>query len=541
MNAQPVSHEFAKVERKLPDYGLLLKRLEEAVVSDSGRDRLAKVLGRESAWKRLPPEAAVRWARLAQIIGMWEVSLQVLTWVNTRHPENTEAWKQRVELLELLGRGEEAPSGRFSEVAPKSSGAEGGKALPGKVPGEGPPWDDELAGPFTAVKDRREALDHYMNLFQGREDCFARQWADRREGTHGYVPVRRPLTAADIQEHLSGGKTYGIYLLQQDSRVRLAVVDADLVPRLRSGIPTARDRELLAREKRYLLGRLPEIGREKKLPCLSEFTGGKGFHFWFFFSDPVPAGAARRALQGLVRHLAADLTCFTLEVFPKQDQLAGKGLGNLVKLPLGIHRVTGKPSYFLHITDRSTQAQLAFLKNAPIIEAKTVLETAQGEKTGTVVVHPREEAWAGEFPELALLRDRCVALSQIMVNCRQARSLSLREEKVLLGTLGFLPRGKTLLHHLLQPLPEYNPHLTDFRLSRLRGKPLGCRKIHALLNLVGDFCRFEKVPEYAHPLLHLPQWEESAADNKAERITNLQDALDELKHAVALVERFMKP
>jgi hypothetical protein len=34
-------------------------------------------------------------------------------------------------------------------------------------------------------------------------------------------------------------------------------------------------------------------------------------------------------------------------MFPKQDSLNGKDLGNLMKLPLGINRKTGNRSYFV--------------------------------------------------------------------------------------------------------------------------------------------------------------------------------------------------
>ena len=114
----------------------------------------------------------------------------------------------------------------------------------------------------------------------------------------------------------------------------------------------------------------------------------------------------------------------------------------------------------------------------------------------------------------------------------------MREEKVLYGTVGFLNRKKTLLHGLLRAQTEYNPHLVDYRLSRLRGRVLGCRKSHALLGVTVDICTFEREGEYAHPLLHLPDEGEEGED-RSERAQNLQDALDRLKDAMAVVERFM--
>jgi hypothetical protein len=115
----------------------------------------------------------------------------------------------------------------------------------------------------------------------------------------------------------------------------------------------------------------------------------------------------------------------------------------------------------------------------------------------------------------------------------------MREEKILFHTVGFLPRAKTLMHRLLSAQAEYNPHLVDFKLSRVRGKPLGCRRIHSLVNFAGDLCRFERSSEYPHPLLHLTVWDDAQAC-KAERVDNLAGAIESLKLAINQVERFLK-
>jgi hypothetical protein len=479
----------------------------------------------------------------------------VLTWINETHPGHGPAWRARLDLLETLGRSGEAKdlpalqsmaSGSTGRTPP---GAEDGRAAgAGASPGSGESSADparvrksgDIDAPFHSMRREEEQLGRFLHLFQGREDCFARQWADRGNATQGYSPVRRSMTAADVRDHVRGLRTYGIYLLQRDSRVRLAVVDADLASRFRTGALSARDRDLVRREKSYLLERLPELSRQAGLPCLVEFSGGKGFHFWTFFKDPVPAAAARQALQQAARRLEPDLSCFTLEVFPKQDQLAGKGLGNLVKLPLGLHRGTGKRSFFVHVADRSVDGQLSALEKVRLIPPDQVTAPDAPVLKGRVVPHPSLQAWAGTFPELSLLAERCAALGQILSGCRRSRELSVREEKILMGTLGFLPRGRALLHHVLQSLPEYNPHLVDYKLSRLRGTPLGCRRIHSLLNMVRDLCPLPDQDGYAHPLLHWPQWKSGTASPRAERIVNIEDALENLKAAIGTVQHFLK-
>lgn len=534
------------------DYALVLRTLEKHIAENRDPESVLRMVRRPEFWRRLGPEDALRCARLAQAAGDVATALAVLEWLTTEAPDFVDAWRERVALLEILGR-EKPPLA--SE--PKVSESQGSDAEPETVPDV--PWTEaqavshepkvtgsgedegfsEVEGPFWEWRRREAAIARYLELFRGREDCFARQWVDRAKGSQGYVPVRRPMEPADVLEHLQGRKTYGIYLLQQDSRVRLGVIDADLALGLRSAEALRQKRDLVRREQRYLLTRLVELGREKGLPCLVEFSGGKGFHFWFFLEEPLLAGVVRSVLQRLAARLQPDLSVFQLEVFPKQDRLEGKGLGNLVKLPLGTHRLTGRPSYFVHIKDRSMDAQLALLEKVHRIPARVFHEAGAGGDGASVLVHPRREKWAADYPELAVLEERCAALGQILVECRNHRTLTVRAEKILYGTVGFLPRAKVLLHHVLRALPEYNPHWVDFQLSKVRGTPLGCRKIHRLLGLEVAWCAFDTDIRYAHPLLHCPEWQEPAGAAKAERVENLRDALDGLKEALRVVERFL--
>ncbi len=392
--------------------------------------------------------------------------------------------------------------------------------------------------PFERLQHRQAVINRYLELFSGREDCFARQWVDKKEGKQGYVPVRRPLEAEDVEEHLSGKKTYGIYLLKSDASVKAAVIDVDLAKKFRNRGLNTEEKRLLKRERDYLFSRIQDSAKKQGLQPLTEFSGGKGFHFWFLFETPLKAEDAKACLKGMTGVLSKDLSAFNLEVFPKQKQLTGKGMGNLIKLPLGVHRLTGKRSFFLECRDRSTNSQLDFLmRYQPAKPADPHLSHRALNKKKTLV-HPRFQKWSEDRPELYRLETLCPPLGQVMASCRQGREISVREEKILFQTIGFLPRAKSLLHHLMAGLSGYNPHLVDFKLSRVRGGPLGCARIHSLLCFTGDMCRFDVSEEYPHPLLHLKDWKKSGF-MKSEKIENLQSALENLKTAVSQVQRFM--
>ncbi|OQX18741.1 MAG: hypothetical protein BWK76_06615 [Desulfobulbaceae bacterium A2] len=378
----------------------------------------------------------------------------------------------------------------------------------------------------------------FMRIFRGRDDAFARQWADREQDRQGYAPVHRPMSPVDVAEHLAGKRTYGIYLLDQNSTTHVGVVDVDLIKELRPREAMLRQQANIRRESLYLHQQMLERAKKHGLTCIAEISGGKGYHFWFPVAEPVEASVMRRALQQLTLGLPGDVRCFALEIFPKQDQVSGKGFGNLVKLPLGIHRGTGKPSWLVLAKDRERDSQFAYLRTLSPSPVEALRSLAGTHQSAAVLVHPRHARWAADYPELATLENRCAMLGQVMATLRSARTLSVREEKVLLGTLAHLPRGRLLIHHLCSGLPEYNRPLTDYKISRVRGAVLGCKRIHSLLQ--GDVadlpCRFAG-DGYPHPLRHIEDF--TQPEQPAERVENLKDALLCLRTAILQVERFL--
>jgi hypothetical protein len=518
------------------DFRLLVQRLRTKLVSGQDQETVVRMLGRQDIWSRLDSDLAVKWAGMAVMAGKTDIALSVFEHVHHIQADHVQAWKEHYDLLLGLCRYEQAASLRSRALAHNPWAKKEFPVV--RASGLTEPEDAaELGEPFARKQQEEKRLDLYLRLFQGREDCFARQWADKKEGKQGYVPVRRPMTREDVLDHLHMRRTYGIYLLQQSSLVSLGVVDVDLVKALRTGKIASAVRSQVKRERDYLFSRLPEVSQKFGLYPLAEFSGGKGYHFWFFFETPVRAKEVREVLTRLVAGFKGDLSHFHLEVFPKQDSISGNGLGNLVKLPLGAHRVTGKRSYFLPKAGQDMWEELACLESVHMSRVDRAVFQVQADREGQVLVHPRQAQWVKEYPELADLHSKCPALAQIMVQCRQGRSLSQREERILFGTLGFLTRRKAIVHALMQHLPDYNPHLVDYKLSRVRGTVLGCKKIHTLLALDIDYCQFDVNQGYAHPLRHCPQYQ--IQDGPAEKVDSLQDALEQLRQSMEVVKRFL--
>lgn len=526
------------VKKSTADVSLVLRRIEKELLAGNDLDKWRRVLANSRMWSQVGPAEQMQRAALAQIAGDAETALAVYTDLNRAFPEQEDAWRERLDTLAILGRRKELAKvlaaarlhvdrSRYKKWIARFQRQRGG------VEGV------EIAAaadPFEKLRTRQQRTEHFLSLFSGREDCFARQWVNREEGKQGYVPVRQPLTLQDLEEHFSGRRTYGIYLLRSDADVKTAVIDMDLCSRFRGRLK-AEDKKRVRREQTYIFSRVTELSQEAGLQPAVEFSGGKGFHFWFFFAEPVAAGWARSLLSGIVKAVLPDITAFGLEVFPKQDRLSGKGLGNLVKLPLGVHRLTGKRSYFPACRDHELEAQLDFLAGLRPVDSASIKEATVADDA-KVRVHPRYRQWAEKYPELYILERNCPPLAHLMAACRSGEAISLREEKVLFQTIGFTARRKTLMHYLAGLLPEYNPHAVDYRLSRLRGTPLGCRRIHSLLRYEGDFCPLDAPEGYRHPLLHLAD-EQRATESKAERVENLSASLDNLQTAIEQVRRFI--
>lgn len=169
-----------------------------------------------------------------------------------------------------------------------------------------------------------------MNLVQlrrlvGNPDAYALQHEDG-----SWEPVRKTLHDSVLVDHLARRHTVGTYIGHGSPTVsRTLVLDFD------SGDEASRVEASNAAEALRQLG-VPA-------GCIGiEFSGRKGHHVWVVLREYVANRDLRRL--GRAALALADLPAAT-EVFPKQDEV--RDLGNLVKLPGGIHQVTKAPNDFV--------------------------------------------------------------------------------------------------------------------------------------------------------------------------------------------------
>jgi len=180
---------------------------------------------------------------------------------------------------------------------------------------EGMAGGERLALPDIEVEKAALALER---TFVQRWDIHARQLDDGR-----YICVHKPLNNNHLAAHLRGEITLGTYVLTAKSKARFIVMDAD------------DDREFDD------LLRLSRSIKVDEVPVHLELSR-RGGHLWIFFERPVPGKDAREFGMGFMKAYRID----GVELFPKQDRLSG-GPGSLVRMPFGVHRLTGERYGFI--------------------------------------------------------------------------------------------------------------------------------------------------------------------------------------------------
>ncbi len=175
----------------------------------------------------------------------------------------------------------------------------------------------------------QEKIKLFTSLFNGRTDVFARRWERWGTDISGYSPVYAdkekqkytPLSDYFIEQHLRGNIVLGTYPLLTDNTSWFIVADFDGENWLES--------------VKSFLGKCFEYS----LPGYVERSrSGNGSHVWFFFDQPYPAYKSRKIFLHFIKE-SGSIDQFDKEdsfdrIFPNQDYLSGKGLGNLIALPL---------------------------------------------------------------------------------------------------------------------------------------------------------------------------------------------------------------
>lgn len=184
----------------------------------------------------------------------------------------------------------------------------------------------------------------FRGVFTGRQNVVPRFWTSKDGKRSGYSPMCKnewtdvcrkpcrtcpnadyiPLSDKLIEDHFKGRHILGVYPLLTDNSCHFVAVDLDN----HSG-----DRNPLDDVIAY-----HEVCEVQEIPSHSlRSKSGRGYHVYTLFEAPVPAWKARTVVFALLSEaslIGPDVKLSSFDrLFPNQNELTGKGFGNLIGLP----------------------------------------------------------------------------------------------------------------------------------------------------------------------------------------------------------------
>ncbi|WP_293785701.1 DEAD/DEAH box helicase [uncultured Pedobacter sp.] len=219
-----------------------------------------------------------------------------------------------------------------------------------------------------------DAIHLFQSYFCGREDVFAIRW--EKAGKSGYIPAYHydpyhyakhkisggtfqnyphktylPFNNAEIEKHIKGIQQIGVYPLLIDNTSRFLVADFDKQNWKKEAVAFVNACE------------------QKGIPAyLERPRSGNGGHVWIFFESPYPAIRSRKIFISILEQSGVfsmfDKSSSFDRLFPNQDFLSGKGLGNLIALPFFKPAMENGNSCFLNpVTLEPYTDQWQFLRS----------------------------------------------------------------------------------------------------------------------------------------------------------------------------------
>ncbi|ELA8383110.1 RNA-directed DNA polymerase [Vibrio parahaemolyticus] len=319
-------------------------------------------------------------------------------------------------------------------------------------------------------------------LFSSDQPFYARQQDDGvYHKKYGF------LSASLIKKSLNEQGSIAVYQKQQDYTVKWICYDFDILKEhLGSETRKVAEEELLLTVSQFV-----NYLSLKNIPCLTEYSGNRGYHVWILFSENVYYSTAYEVLEAILddSNLTYDHSLLGIDTFPKSSKpSSGVGLG--VKIPLSHHKKSGAYSYLIRKDCLFESKVINELTDDVLEDNLYILE-----ETNKISIHNLEKILSRFFTKYDTYGSKDIRIKSILVEKKLSledilkhwsltpvlnilskkiehrESLNNEERKLLVGLLNSVEHLDTrdILHDIFKRFDNYNFELTEQALEKLKG------------------------------------------------------------------------
>lgn len=362
------------------------------------------------------------------------------------------------------------------------------------------------------IRFNRDSAGKVLRLLAGREDVYGKETIGYNRKRNSELQTR-PLTEADIMQHLSGAVTLGTYVQRSNATVHYMIIDVDISKRVLLGI-----KDNAEARRVYLDKALVQAQRiEKELEHMGlrgyiEYSGYRGFHVWIFLTEWMPVRYANMFEEILETRIEEDED-LTVEFFPNKTHLKPGKFGQIMKLPFGVHLQTGERSYYYDEGMNPVTDVNAFLDSVARFSVGAIKKVLAS-NTGIKVREDRREvdedlsAFGDLTPDVRTVLAGCTLLRYLCHKARSTCYLTHFERLTILYVFGHLgDNGRQFVHQVMSYTLNYNYNTTERFIRKCPEKPVSCLKLRDQYKKVtaeiGCSCDFRLAKNcYPSPVLH---------------------------------------
>ncbi len=331
------------------------------------------------------------------------------------------------------------------------------------------------------------------DLFVANDRRYAVQMDDG-----SYNTVYKPLRPVTIKKMLKMRESYLTYQ-ESGGYVKWICLDFDIAKHaLNQG-----DLVSHAKELQGTVSKAVNFLNKHQIDFLLECSGNRGFHIWIIFDVFIARAVAFAIVDTIAKESQCSSENIQIDKYPKTGTVSkrSKGIGLGVKLPLALHRKSGKLAHLIaeitnfsfdkttwpqYLSEELIRSQLDLIKNykeqqEEVLRDKLQIKTEVADDVGEIFERVSDATLPTRTTLDSILQQlrRCKKLEPMLK--RYQKGLNNREREIMVGLLCRFSTqndneyGKKLLKEFFSRIINYKPNLTEKKLARLRYYPLSCR------------------------------------------------------------------